>query len=225
MRVWHCGTATATIAPPLAEADEDPTPTGIAPTSGSRTDELSEESASYDSVAASGQLDVLISGRREQRIHARDDPVVELTRPELRNDIRVENRADAAVGQHALETIADLDPHRAIACRPEEQQSVVAVFLPMPHISNSLAAASSTEMPSRERMHDNRHLDTGAALERADRVVETRDGVGAQGAGHVGDPRAVCTRGFGMLLSGSAPATSSTGIATTARTLPLCKAE
>ena len=154
-------TVTTSIPPPPAEADER------SKSDRDRADERQPERQRAVGVIVVGftglgrQRDRLISGRGQQRIHARDNPLVELTRLEPGNDIGVENRADLAVGQHALEAVSDLDADAAIAGGPEEEQSVVPVLLAdTPHreqFRGRLLDGSTVERAN----HDDRHLATG----------------------------------------------------------------
>ena len=164
-------------------------PTGIEPANGSQ--EGSQLLMSYDSVPSHRQCDILASRRGQYRIDARKNAFVEFSALEPWNDIGIENRAGFSIRQHAFESVADLNANLAIAGRPQEQQAVVAIlFADAPEVEY-LFGDFFDGKPVERSNDDDRHFNAVRSLDIADRLIEARHRFGAQGAGHIGNPRAV----------------------------------
>src|SRR5688572_14030525 len=125
-----CRAAAAAVAAPLPEADER-----------AQADRDCPQQANhgrYDGAARTvlvrlaqrrGELQRLLTRRAQERIDPGQQTLIELAGPELRDHVGVENRPHLAVGQHALEPVADFDTDAAIASGPEQQQPVVPALL------------------------------------------------------------------------------------------------
>ena len=130
----------------------EPTLSGMAPSTPITTATTPVEPPRRRFAARRRELQRLVTRRAQERIDAGKQTFIELAGPEPRHHVSIENRPHLAIGQHALEPIADFDADAAIAGGPEQQQPVVLRLLPIFHSSKSLTAASSIDRPSRERM-------------------------------------------------------------------------
>ena len=137
------------------------------------------------------ELHRLVACRAQERIDARKQALIELARLELRDHAGIENRPHLAVGQCALEPIADFHADAAIAGGPEQQQPVVlALFADLPELEEPDGGFLDRQTVERAD-HDDCHFGAIRTFELADGGVEPGNRVRAQHPGHVGHPRAV----------------------------------
>ena len=190
MRVWHCGQRRGRRRRHLRKPTREAIPKGVRPSTWSHSGQPPDAS-SYDSVEGEASASGSFLAAAISAVDTVEQTLVELIRPEARDHVLIEDGADLAVRQRALEAVSDFDPHAPIAGRPQQQQPVVAVLLADPPHLKQLDGGLLDGDPVERTNDDDGDLAGGLAFECRGAFVEQRDSLRVEGGRGIGDPGAV----------------------------------